>query len=276
MIQFMACMILTATTQTAPNDALAPARLEKMLAVGDREMIIQVFKRNDDHVLVFIDRYLEGGLKMIEDGKSEEEAMQSFRKAIAFAKIADEALPGATFVEYAAGFASWSPQERVQFRRGQAEYRAGRKAMDDPEKAAEHFRASLKIAESLRDTWGMAMALGGLVQSELAMGRHAKVEEAARQAVQVCAQLRLRLDQVRALIAWGDAQANESARGHGAPSYQYAFSIMRPTDDADLRRTVITRQCRALERSGAKDAADMLRQQHAELLGIDDSPPPRP
>lgn len=267
MIAQLAHLTVLMTLAAAPDDAMSAPRLEKMLADGDKDMIVQIFKRYDDDVLAFVDHYLEGGLKLIEDGKGEAAGLASFRTGIAFAKLADEALPGATFTEYAASFASWSPKERKLFRDGQAEFKAGRKAEGDPAAALDHYRASLNIAQSLRDHWGTAMALGAITKMELARGNHAKVEEASRQAQQICAQLRLRLDQVDVIMAMGDVQAAEAARGYGAPAYQYAFSLLRPDDDPKLRRAVLEKHCKALERAGSPESAAALRKQYADLLG---------
>src|SRR5688572_1964677 len=89
-----AIIIMNGTSAFAANDAMDKSRLETMLAGGDTGMIVQIFKRHPGHTLPFIDSYLEGGLAMIEKGEDATgtgKALESFRIAVKFAKLADEA-----------------------------------------------------------------------------------------------------------------------------------------------------------------------------------------
>jgi len=253
--------VLTLAVAATPEDSMTPQRLEKMLADGDKEMIVQVFRRNSDNVISFVDQYLEGGLKLIETSQDTEGALKSFRTGIAFAKLADEAFPGKTYAEYAASFASWSPTEQKQFREGQAAYKAGRMAAD-PTEALQNYRRALRLAKGLNDLWGVAMSQAAIVHAELKLSNIDKADEIARQAVQSCAQLGLRLDNIRVYIAWGDATAASNSRGHGANHYHFAYQLLTDSDDPELRQKIVDRWVDSLKKAGQPDAAEQIRKQY--------------
>ena len=242
------------------SESIAPERMEAMLAAGDDEWITAVFRRYPDEAMPFIDRYLEGGLKIIENGGSEKEANDSFRKGLKFAKLADKAFGETRFSDYAANFGSWSPEERSWFRKGQKAFRQGRGSKDDPAKALAHFEEALELAETLGDWWGMADAQGGVAQSRFALEQYEEARSAAMKAAEINARLRFRLKHIEARLvcakcfkALGSPQA---ARGH----LRIAWDQVRPRDDKKLRMEVLEAYCVALEASNADKKAAELRE----------------
>jgi len=248
------------------DDAMTSERLEQMLDREQDAFVVATFRRYPDELLPFIDAYLEGGLRMIEEGKGGPEPAKSFQLGMKFAELADQARPGSGFSAYAASFASWSPKEQKLFREGQAEHRAGSKATGEPARAAAHFEKSAEIAQSLNDDWGVAMALAGLAGARLAMGDFTGCEEAAARAVAASDRLGLRLDQVRTCIVWGDAQFQSEGRGWGIASYNRAWSLLNKADDIELRKAVLERYVDALERSSQMDAAERMREANPDLV----------
>src|SRR5262249_48170577 len=139
---------LCSAAAVAADDTMDRERMEKMLADGDLGMIVQVFKRHPGRTLPFIDRYFEGGLAMIEKGQNPDDAMQSFRRGIKFAELADQAFGGSAFSDYGNSFASFSPSEQGKFREGQKAFKEGMKETD-VQKSRERLEHSLALAKSL-------------------------------------------------------------------------------------------------------------------------------
>lgn len=246
------------------DDAMTPQRLERMLADGDRTMIVQTFRRYPAEVLPFIDSYLEGGLAMIESGKDAAEALDSFRRGIQFAELADTAFAESIFAEYAAGFGSWSPKEQKLFREGQAAYRKGRELGETAEAAAE-LRRSYQLAEQLGDSWGMAMAAQRLATVLTALGDLDEANRFVAKAIELNSRLQLRTQHIRSLVQCGNIrQAMKTADG-GVAHYRLAWQLLPPTADDALRRSVLVPYLAALEPRDAKEAAS-LREEYGALL----------
>jgi tetratricopeptide (TPR) repeat protein len=222
---------------------------------------METFRRHADNVLPFIDSYLEGGLKVIEDGLDESIAWASYRKGVEFAKIADRTFSEVVFSQYAASFASWSPEERKRFRMGQAEFRAGREKKDDPAEAIKHYRKSLSFAEPLNDAWGTAMAHFGIAQAELALGNQDKAREAAMKASEWNGRMRLRVAHIRSRLMCGQVYAATGAPASGRGHLRIAFEQLKPDDDPKLRSEVLDAYCVSLEAAGNPEMAQDLRDQ---------------
>jgi hypothetical protein len=190
------------------DDVFVKDRLIAFVNGDNGALVVATFRRYPGRSLPFIDSFLEGGLAMIEkDPAKEADAMQSFRMGVKFAKLADEAFGGTAFSEYATSFASWSPSERTAFREGQRLFREGMKTMkDDPKAAIPLFEKSLRLADSLGDTWGRAMAWGGLAQAHAKIGgdNRALAADAAATAAELYGQVRLTDDAAQALITLAD------------------------------------------------------------------------
>jgi tetratricopeptide (TPR) repeat protein len=241
------------------DDAMSPPRLEKMLTDGDTQWVVQTFRRHPDDVLAFFDRYLEGGLKIIEEGGSEDDGLASFRKGLEFAKLANEAFGEVIFANYAANFGSWSPQERTRFREGQKAVSAARKAKDDPTAALAHYRRALKLAAPLGDSWGEAMAHMGIAKTQLALGNYEECKAASLKAAELNGRLRLRVTHVRArqLCARAHARLGSPAAGRG--HLRIAWESLTDDDDIELRRSILDDYCTALEAASNHELAEQLR-----------------
>ncbi|MCA9285557.1 MAG: hypothetical protein KDA22_10095, partial [Phycisphaerales bacterium] len=266
MIQTLVGLVVQMAVLSGPgavDDAMTAERLERMLAAGDKSMVVQTFRRHPTEVLPFIDGYLEGGLAMIEQGKDADEAMASFRRGIAFAELADTAFSEAIFVEYSAGFASWSPTEQRLFREGQKAYRDGRQATD-PAVAVPLLQRSYDLAEQLGDSWGMAMASERLAAGLAALGRSEEAGKVVAKAIELNSRLQLRDQHVRSLVLCGDIRRDMKTPDGGVGHYRLAWQLLPSTADAAWRRKVLQSYVAAVERSNPGEA-ERLRKENAEL-----------
>jgi hypothetical protein len=276
-------------------DAVQKPRLQEMLAAGDEGMIVATFKRHPNATLPFIDSFLEGGLAILEKGSKEGgtpsteakgEAAQSFRMGVRFAKLADQAFGGTDFSEYANAFASWSPSEQKAFRQGQQLFRQGMKlAKTDATKAIEALESSQRLAESLADTWGQAMAYGALADlylaqaesqtkaggkgelGEAAEGLLAKADQAARAAVTLNRKVRLDEDRVAALSTAAKVIKAVGGKAESrATPLQEAWSLIRRHQgmSAELRKSVADDLVAAFEELKRPDAAAEVRRELEE------------
>jgi len=242
---------------------LYPPRLERWLEDGDKELITQTFRRHPELVLAFFDRYLETGMKLIEDKASYEDFMKELRKGVKFAQLATDAWRDPIFAEYAANFASWNAPERKNFRAGQAAYAAGARAMKGG-KAAEarvQFQASLELAEPLGDAWGLQMAMGGLAKAALALQDWTAANDASLKAVDISSRLQMREDELEYLLICVEAREQlktpDSGVGHG----RVAWTKLKASDSPELRARVGEAFAAALERTGKSDEAASVREE---------------
>ena len=266
MLILMVRAVLLCGTMSA-DEGLTSERMAKWNSSTDAEVIIQVFRRNDDQVLPFIDDYFEGGLSMIEKGGpgSGLAALESFRKGLDYARLADRAFGGTTFTDYAASFASWSSEEQKRFREGQKEYRAGKDAMADPAKALAHFEKSLSLAEPLGDTWGSAMALGGMAEALLKLDQADRACTAAEMATDLYTELRLRKAQIGVMLTAAAALQAGNRSSDCQNRIEAAVARLRPTDEAAFREKVVLQCCELLETLGKNSDAQTLRKRFEQI-----------
>ncbi|MBC24004.1 MAG: hypothetical protein CMJ32_08835 [Phycisphaerae bacterium] len=240
---FLGAIALQVTAVPPAEDSMNRDRLESLLAADDpinEAIIIEIFRRNPDQVLMFIDSYLEGGLEIIETNGSMDKAGASFRKGIQFANLADKAFRQNDLTRYAAGFASWSPTEQKRFRKGQALYRQGRTAEseDKLEQAAELYERSLELADSLNDSWGMQMALSGLARVALEQARYKRAQELAIRAIDLSSRLHLRHAQIKSMMIAAKAREQLELPDRGVGHLRQAWKMLTPDDDIDFRQQV--------------------------------------
>ncbi len=259
-------VVVSAAVAAPPEDVFQRPRMEAMLDAGDTDMIVQTFRRYPDQTLPFIDSYFEGGLKMIEEGGSLNDANASYRIGVQFAKLADEAFRESIFLEYGASFGSWSPIEQTMFREGQSEYRTGRQAMADPAQALKHFERSAALADQLLDSWGSAMAYGGMARAHLALGDYEAANKAALRSIQLNSRLRLRRSEVAALLACGEARGKLGLPDAGVGHYRKAWELLTDEDPVELRRETLTNLLAALESVGRTEEAEKFREEGAAVL----------
>lgn len=256
-------------------DAVTRERLMPMLVAGDEGMIVATFKRHPGATLPFIDRYLEGGLAMIEKGSEPAEALASFRQGIKFAKLADQAFGGTDFSDYANAFASWSPSEQKAFREGQKLFKEGAgAAKDDAAKAIATLERSLHLAEGLHDTWGQVMAQGALAELYLAQAEAAsgdakedvlaKADVAARAAVTLSRKVRLDEDRTSGLLTMAKVVKALGGKAEArATPLQEAWTLLRgdASMSAELRAAVAAALIEAFEELKRPDAAEAVRKE---------------
>ncbi len=250
----------------AARDAMDRARLEKMLADGDTGMVRMTFSRYPSRTLPFIDRYLEGGLAMIEKGEPAEQALASFRTGIKFAAIADEAFHETVFTDYANAFASWSPSEQKKFREGQRLFKEAMGVKDDPAKAITMLRQSLNLAASLGDAWGQAMAYSALgsMMSQASMGDDAQL--ALVKSVELNSRLKLQDDFVDSLMALGRLRQTMAMPDKGVGYFRQAYATVSADLSFDLKKVdeVCDAYIASLEDAGRKDEVEKVRKEVAD------------
>ncbi len=252
-------LLLVVLSGVVVDDAVTSSRLEQMLQDGDDVLIVQTFRRHPTQVLSFVDGYLEGGLKMIEEGKDGETAQESFRTGVLFGELASVALDDDVFADYAASFASWSPKEQQNFRLGQREYREGRELMEtDPARALDRFRSSYELASALHDTWGKAMAAGGLARAYRAVGNNEEAIAWAGRGGDLYKSLRLASSRAALLLLTGELRnEQEPLSGLGAISSAWSLVRMQPRDDPD-RQKILEVYRAMLEQAGRTAEAEAL------------------
>lgn len=263
----------------APEQSLSIGRLERWLDDGDKDLVTQAFRRHPEEVLPFIDRYLETGLKIIEENGTYEDSMKLFRRAIKFSQAATDTWRDPIFIEYAGNFASWNETERRNFRAGQAAYKAGARAMKEKktDEAAAHFRRALDLSEPLGDSWGMQMAYGGLAEAAMAASEWQAANDWATKAMDMAGRLQLRGDEIDQILICVEARSQMKTPDSGVGHARLAWSKVRRTDPQDLRQRVGEIFALALERTGRAEEAATIRKESCEEVEVDagaQAPPP--
>lgn len=218
------------------QDGQAAAPLETWLSEGADERIIAWFKENPDDALPFIDQYLEGGLKMIEQDEPAEKARASFDRGVKFAALADKAFDETIFSDYARSFAGWNEQQQKDFRAGQRTFREGsakHKAGESVE-ALKLFRESVGFSKPLNDWWGMAMAYGGLGEAKLAIGQSDDAIQNLQRSAEIHQRLRLRLGHAAAMISLARAQTAAKKPADALETLERTQKVLKADDPAPL------------------------------------------
>jgi len=260
----LAALIALGFIDQQVTDVLTRERLEPMLAEESPRLIEATFARHPDAVLPFIDSYFEGGLAMIEEGKPEEDARASFRRGLAFAEIAAKAFDDDSIAQYAANFASWSPQEQKIFREGQKQFGAGRSALKDEklDDARVCFTASRRAASRLGDLWGEAMALEGLASTELKAGRPMDANAAGRRSADLYQRLRMYTTEARVHLLCAEATMSGPSKRAALSSLGRAWGIVGPQPPSEFRTKVRDIYLAAMDREGmVVEAAEIRREE---------------
>lgn len=253
------CMAGVMTLAALAADDLDRSKLEKSLADKDNKSIVQAIKDNEEAVLPFFDEYLEGGLAALEKGEPRAAAEESFAKGVAFAKLADEALGGSVFSNYANAFAAWKPEQQKQFREGQTEFRKGVKVLaEQPEQAVVHFKKSLVLCEPLGDAWGQAMCLSKIAAAHAALGNHAPAIEAATAAFEVNKGLHQVSAQTGDLIFRAECRAKSGKKEDCEKDLVAALALTKRIKDAKRGEALMKRCAEVYRLNGNKDLADAI------------------
>lgn len=253
------CMTAFVALTAMAAEGLDRAKLEACLDKKDTKTIVQAFKDNEEDVLPFFDEYLEGGLAAIEKNEPAEVSKERFAKGVAFAKLADEALGGSVFSNYASAFAAWKPEQQKHFREGQNEYRTGSKVIaKQPEQALVHFKKSLVLCEPLGDAWGQAMCLSKIAAAHAAMGNHAPAIEAATAAFEVNKGLHQVSSQTGDLIFRAECRAKSGKKEDCEKDLVAAMALTKRIKD-EKRAAAMMKRCGEVYRlNGNKDLADAI------------------
>lgn len=240
-------------------ESLDRAQLEQFLYKKNTKAIVQAFKDYEEEVLPFFDEYLEGGLAALEKGAPKTAADESFAKGVAFARLADEALGGSVFANYATAFSTWKPEQQKQFREGQTEYRKGREALaKQPEQALVHFKKSLVLCEPLGDAWGKAMCLSKIAAAHAALGNHGPAIEAATAAFEVNKGLHQVSAQTGDLIFRAECRAKSGKKEDCEKDLVAALTLTKRIKD-EKRAAALMKRCADVHRlNGNKDQADAI------------------
>ena len=253
------CMTAFVALTAMAAEGLDRAKLEACLDKKDSKTIVQAFKDNEEDVLPFFDEYLEGGLAAIEKNEPRAVTDERFARGVAFAKLADEALSGNVFSNYANAFAAWKPEQQKQFREGQNEFRKGREVLaKQPEQALVHFKKSLVLCEPLGDAWGQAMCLSKIAAAHAAMGNHAPAIEAATAAFEVNKGLHLVSPQTSDLILRAECRAKSGKKEDCEKDLVAAMALTKRIKD-EKRAAAMKKRCAEVYRqNGNKDVADAI------------------
>lgn len=169
----LSLLTLLLSSLSAQNDV--KAAFESLDGKKDHAGMVALWKKHPGRALGVIDSYLEGGLKILEGDKPDQESVKAmFARALRGAHAADEALGRCIFSDYAASFVGWTPEQQKRFRGGQKAFGAFRKAIrsqDGAEKALTEATRCLDLARPLGDWWGMAMGHTGRGQALEKLGR---------------------------------------------------------------------------------------------------------
>jgi hypothetical protein len=250
-------------------EAMAADRLEQLLMHGDEAMVVQTFRRHPSSVLPFIDEFLEGGLAIIEQGRKnpvpnqdpQRVAMANYKRAMQYAKLANDAFGEVIFTEYAGAFGGWSPMEQQRFREGQAQYRQGRElAKSSPEEAIPILRRSLSLADSLGDYWGMAMAQLAIADACATLSRAQEGHDAAIKAIELFGRLHLKPSHVKALTTCATLRQQMQVPDMGTGQLRMALQVLPADAPVAQRREIVDQLIELLTRLGRTEEVERLRE----------------
>jgi len=258
------CIATLVTLTTLAADGLDRKKLEKSLADKDTKAIVQAFKDHEEEVLPFFDEYLEGGLAALEKDEPRAAAQESFDMGVAFARLADEALGGSVFANYATAFAAWKPEQQKHFREGQTEFRKGREVLaKQPEQALVHFKKSLVLCEPLGDAWGKAMCLSKIATAQAALGNLGPAIEAATAAFEVNKGLHQISAQTGDLILRAECRARSGKTEDCEKDLLAAMALTRRIKDEKRVEALMKRCAEVYRQNGNKDLADAIEKELA-------------
>ena len=260
-MQALCLMVAMLAAPPAPaEDAMTADRLERLVRI-DRRLVGETFRRHQGQVLPFVDGYLEGGLKIVEEGGDAEAVRASYRLGLEFASIASDTFGDEIYVRYAASFASWSPIEQQRFRAGQAAYRRGRglEKDGDLDGALAAFTEGRDLAAPLGDAWGEAMCVAGIARVEVARDQGITARAAASRAVELYTRLRLHGSEIEARLVL--AQIVESVSpGRGVNVLRGAWALASqagvPEERRERVRAAYVASLRAADRDADADALE--------------------
>ncbi|MFT5284123.1 MAG: hypothetical protein ACI8TQ_000279 [Planctomycetota bacterium] len=144
-----------------------------LAAAGSQAELVELWKANEAMVLSTIDQDLEGSLALWEEAQLTNPGQPlSAEAAQKVAELSERALFGAQaaslafdrpiFSDYASAFLSWTPDNKRDFRAGQAAFGEAVKAIraGEFETTREQGERCTELALPLGDWWGAAMGLG--------------------------------------------------------------------------------------------------------------------
>ncbi len=182
------------------------ARFVVAHAAGNAETVRELWRENEDLVLVTVDADLEAGLAAWEAAREDPPVAgieELFARARWGAELGSEVTGRPIFAEYAAAFSGWNDAQREAFRAGQAAHREARRMLkdEDHEGALAAARACRDRALPLGDWWGAAMGYAAEGEALRHLGRRAEATAALAQARLIYHDLALRGSELRCLEA---------------------------------------------------------------------------
>jgi len=187
----LALALVASTTALAPSqdtpevDQTDPVAVYNALhAAGDHDAMVTYWADHEARVLYTIDADLEGSLALWEGARDaetgevtlDEEAQAEIallhERALFGARAAAETFDRPIFHDYVASFISWSPEDKLAFRGGQAAFSDAVTALgtQDFEAALVAGERCTSLAEPLGDWWGASMGLGASGAARLELG----------------------------------------------------------------------------------------------------------
>ncbi|MDF1799035.1 MAG: hypothetical protein P1V81_07660 [Planctomycetota bacterium] len=170
------------TPEVDQNDPVAV--YHALHEAGDHAAMVAFWASNEARVLYTIDADLEGSLAMWEGARDPEtgevvlndeaQAVIDLHhdRALFGARAAAEAFDRPIFHDYVASFISWSAEDKLAFRGGQAAFSNAITALGtgDFEAALVAGERCTSLAEPLGDWWGASMGLGASGAARLELG----------------------------------------------------------------------------------------------------------
>lgn len=214
------------TASAAPSLAVQEvdvrAKFVELHAKNDAAGCEKLFREHAGEVLGTIDADLEGSLATWEknpDAPDAKAIAEQQVRALWGAKLATKVSGDPIFTDYTSAFIGWTPEQRRQFRAGQAAFGRARKALkaNEHDSAAQAARECVELAAPLGDWWGQAMGLSALGQVLAAQKRPAEAVTALSQATLIYRQLQLVGDEYNTLRTLAGA-----LRASGSPRRAHA------------------------------------------------------
>lgn len=216
-------LISNAPTSTALQEVDVRAAFVALHAKNDAAGCEKLFREHPGDVLETIDADLEGSLAVWEknpEAPDQQAIAEQQVRALWGAKLATKVSGDPIFTDYTSAFIGWTPEQRRQFRGGQAAFGRSRKALKagEHDNAAAAARECVELAAPLGDWWGQAMGLSALGQVLAAQQKHAEAVTPLSQAALIYRQLQRVGDEYNAIRTLAGALRSSGAlrRAHAA------------------------------------------------------------
>lgn len=258
------------STGSSPDAARQRARAERERVrasfqelYGDQDAagLRELWRAHPDLVLVTIDADLEESLAVWEEAPTQPDQRRIRlleERARWGAWIASDVTGQPIFTDYAASFTGWNPDQKVEFRAGQAAHGRAASALQEGDAEAALVAAveCRELALPLGDWWGAAMGYAAEGRALLAVGHPARALAATSQARLLYHQLGLRRNEHAELVAMLDALERLERWSRARATANAALELARSFAERPGVRGLLERRAAIERRMGLSGAAD--------------------